>query len=117
MIVMIDADFLISVNHDHPDCNTSKMLNKFMNPLKIKPLLIAVASLSALSLLSCKQGETSEPVPRMLTTFASSATHSAGGKHALLIGIQEYNYVQTGFHSLKGPLNDINLTKGMLGQR
>ncbi len=93
------------------------MLNKFMNPLKIKPLLIAVASLSALSLLSCKQGETSEPVPRMLTTFASSATHSAGGKHALLIGIQEYNYVQTGFHSLKGPLNDINLTKGMLGQR
>ncbi|MEN8217059.1 MAG: caspase family protein [Pseudomonadota bacterium] len=36
-------------------------------------------------------------------------------KHALLIGIQDYS--DTPFNSLKGPLNDIELTKGVLRER
>ncbi|OAD18718.1 peptidase C14 caspase catalytic subunit p20 [Candidatus Thiomargarita nelsonii] len=37
------------------------------------------------------------------------------GKHALLIGIQDYS--KTPFNSLKGPFNDIELTKGVLRER
>ncbi|RKZ91582.1 MAG: hypothetical protein DRR19_06815 [Candidatus Parabeggiatoa sp. nov. 1] len=62
-----------------------------MNPLKIIPLLIALVSpfipMSAL----------------------------AAGKHALLIGIQDYS--QTGFRSLKGPANDLKLMAGVLRER
>jgi len=36
-------------------------------------------------------------------------------KHALLIGIQDYS--KTPFNSLKGPFNDIELTKGVLRER
>ncbi len=39
----------------------------------------------------------------------------AAGKHALLIAIQDYS--NTAFSSLNGPINDINLTKGVLRQR
>ena len=39
----------------------------------------------------------------------------AAGKQALLIGIQDYS--NTSFKSLKGPANDIELTKGMLRER
>ncbi len=36
-------------------------------------------------------------------------------KHALLIGIQDYS--KTSFNSLNGPINDIELTKGLLRER
>ena len=39
----------------------------------------------------------------------------AAGKHALLIAIQDYS--NTSFNSLNGPINDINLTEGVLRQR
>jgi hypothetical protein len=39
----------------------------------------------------------------------------AAGKHALLIGIQDYT--NTPFHSLRGPINDIKLTAQMLRER
>ncbi|HEC85959.1 MAG: hypothetical protein DRR08_15580 [Candidatus Parabeggiatoa sp. nov. 2] len=42
-------------------------------------------------------------------------TALAAGKHALLIGIQDYS--KTPFNSLKGPPNDIELTKGVLRER
>jgi len=63
-----------------------------MNHFKIKRLLIVTLLLS------------------FIPTTAISA-----GKHALLIGIQDYS--GTPFHSLKGPVNDIHLTQGMLRQR
>ena len=40
----------------------------------------------------------------------------AAGKHALLIGIQNYNYSKY-IHSLKGPKNDIELTQHVLVER
>jgi hypothetical protein len=40
----------------------------------------------------------------------------AAGKHALLIGIQNYDETPS-FKSIKGPANDIKLTKGVLRQR
>jgi len=51
----------------------------------------------------------------LLFPFIPTTAMSAAGKHALLIGIQDYS--GTGFHSLKGPVNDIHLTQGMLRQR
>lgn len=39
----------------------------------------------------------------------------AVGKHALLIGIQDY--ANTPFQSLRGPVNDISLTQGVLRER
>jgi len=39
----------------------------------------------------------------------------AAGKHALLIGIQDYS--NTPFNSLKGPVNDIKLTEDVLRKR
>jgi len=39
----------------------------------------------------------------------------AAGKHALLIAIQDYS--KTTFNSLKGPANDLKLTKGVLRER
>jgi len=44
-----------------------------------------------------------------------STTVIAAGKHALLIGIQDYS--NTPFNSLKGPVNDIQLTTTMLRER
>jgi len=46
--------------------------------------------------------------------FISSSV-IAEGKHALLIGIQDYSL--SSFSSLKGPLNDIELTEGVLRER
>jgi len=66
-----------------------------MNPLKIIPLLIT------------------------LVFIPSSAI--AVGKHALLIGIQEYDYIPKGsrsrIQSLNGPINDVKLTKSVLRER
>jgi hypothetical protein len=42
-------------------------------------------------------------------------TALTAGKHALLIGIQDYS--KTSFDSLQGPFNDIRLTKGVLRER
>jgi hypothetical protein len=63
-----------------------------VNPLKIITLLIALVSVFI-------------PVSAL-----------AAGKHALLIGIQDYNKTKF-FNSLKGPANDVKLTKGMLRER
>ena len=62
-----------------------------MNHLKIKLLLIAII------------------LPFIPTTVI------AAGKHALLIGIQDYG--DTPFNSLKGPVNDIKLTEDVLRKR
>lgn len=62
-----------------------------MNLLKINRLLIALV------------------LPLISTTVI------AAGKHALLIGIQDYS--NTPFNSLKGPVNDIKLTAAMLRER
>jgi len=50
-------------------------------------------------------------------SLSKSTISLTGGKHALLIGIEEYNSNKTGFHSLKGPVNDIELTQGVLRER
>lgn len=44
-----------------------------------------------------------------------SPSSFAAGKHALLIGIQDYS--SSGIKSLKGPINDITLMKGVLRER
>jgi len=62
-----------------------------MNHLKIKLLLIAIV------------------LPFIPTSVI------AAGKHALLIGIQDYG--ETPFNSLKGPVNDIKLTEDVLRKR
>ncbi len=51
----------------------------------------------------------------LIFPFIPTTAISSSGKHALLIGIQDYS--GTGFHSLKGPVNDIHLTQNMLRQR
>ncbi|MCP4397677.1 MAG: caspase family protein [bacterium] len=43
-------------------------------------------------------------------------TAGAAGKHALLIGIQDYSY-HSGFASLRGPENDLRITKQVLRER
>ncbi|MCP4396614.1 MAG: hypothetical protein GY801_04825 [bacterium] len=43
-------------------------------------------------------------------------TVMAAGKHALLIGIQDYSY-HSGFASLRGPENDLRITKQVLRER
>ena len=62
-----------------------------MNHFKIKRLVIAIV------------------FPLIPTTVI------AAGKHALLIGIQDYG--NTPFNSLKGPVNDIKLTEDVLRKR
>ncbi|OAD20836.1 secreted protein, partial [Candidatus Thiomargarita nelsonii] len=56
-----------------------------MKPLKIIPLLIALAAM------------------------LMSTSVLAAGKHALLIAIQDYS--KTPFNSLSGPINDLKLTE------
>lgn len=51
----------------------------------------------------------------ILYIFISNSALAAG-KHALLIGIKNYNYSNS-IHSLKGPTNDIKLTKQVLTER
>lgn len=94
-----------------------------MNRLKIKPLLMTTAFLCSTMLgsSSCDHKEreiSNSPHQRVSDTASvpqSSHLRTAAGKHALLIGIQDYS--NTGFNSLKGPLNDITLTQGMLRER
>jgi len=62
-----------------------------MKPLKIIPLLIALAAM------------------------LMSTSVLAAGKHALLIAIQDYS--KTPFNSLSGPINDLKLTEGVLRKR
>lgn len=56
-------------------------------------------------------------INRQIDAFSKSTISQTGGKHALLIGIEDYDSQKTGFHSLKGTLNDIELTQGVLHER
>ncbi len=95
-----------------------------MNPLKIKYLLLSIVFLGlfivpATVVFPIENGEFSkktvtETMPDDVAPFTPKSP-LAVGKHALLIGIQDYR--NTPFHSLKGPINDIELTKGVLKER
>jgi hypothetical protein len=94
-----------------------------MNPLKIKYLLPSIVFLGLLIVPATavfpaeKEGISDKTVAETMPEDVPSFTPKPppAGKHALLIGIQDYR--NTPFHSLKGPLNDIELMKGVLKER
>ncbi|RKZ87647.1 MAG: hypothetical protein DRR19_13410 [Candidatus Parabeggiatoa sp. nov. 1] len=93
-----------------------------MNKLKIRYLPLAIVFLGIVLAtvvipFAFGKEETSNRTVIKTTTDFTPKPPAAAGKHALLIAIQDYDSGKTGFHSLKGPANDIQLIKGMLRER